>query len=79
MNEVELVHRHAGRAVDMRLVKSDRIDHLWIRHYRCDCGVGRAVLERMTDTSEANLIHWPFDRADADRSADPGSSTSHRD
>ena len=79
MSEVDLVHRHAGGAVEMRLVKTDRIDHLWIRHYRCECGVGRAVLERMTDASEGNLIQWPFDRIDVDRSTDLGPGTSQRD
>jgi hypothetical protein len=71
MNDVELIHRHGGVAVDMQVVKTDRIDHLWIHHYRCECGVGRAVLERMIDAGEGNLIRWPFERADDERHREP--------
>ena len=74
MKDVELIHRHGGVAVDMRLVKTDRIDHLSIHHYRCECGVGRAVLERVTDATDGNLIHWPFERADAGHASDQGSN-----
>lgn len=64
--DVQLLHQHAGSQALMRLVRTDRVDHLLVQNFRCACGSERAVLARVeVDEDPHELRGWPITRGPA--------------
>ena len=60
MDEIVMSHRHGRDLCAMAVVGVDRVDHLSVKRYRCECGLSRAILEHVQEQPAQSLAPWPY-------------------